>query len=84
MASNFTLLARADSSDNSFGPASSTRDFDFTLTFEQSILSILPSTLLLLATPLRLFHLSQKHPKTLPHRNRALKTVSAYILGGLV
>ncbi|KAL1966963.1 hypothetical protein VTN77DRAFT_3707 [Rasamsonia byssochlamydoides] len=70
----------ADCSDNAFGPASCTRDFDFTLTFEQSILSILPSALLLLITPLRLFQLSRRRSKTVPHRNYALKPLALVIL----
>lgn len=45
--------------DDSFGPVvdECARAFDFTLLFEESILSILPSALLLLAAPIRLFSL---------------------------
>lgn len=45
--------------DNDFGPLirGSRDDFDFTLVFQQSILAIIPSTLLLLAASIRLYQL---------------------------
>jgi ATP-binding cassette, subfamily C (CFTR/MRP), member 1 len=51
--------------DNSFGPAVAEceRAFDFTLLFEESILSIGPSVLLLLFAPLRILSLSNKRRK---------------------
>lgn len=52
--------------DQAFGPAidSSCRgDFDFTITFEQCIFTILPSVILLLAAPFQIRHLSNAHPK---------------------
>ena len=50
------------SGDNKFGPAVAEclRSFDFTLLFEESILSILPCTLLLLLFLVRLFYLSRR------------------------
>jgi ATP-binding cassette subfamily C (CFTR/MRP) protein 1 len=47
--------------------------FDFTLLFEDSILSILPSTILLLVLPLRLFALQgkpRKVSKSILHENK--------------
>jgi len=40
--------------------------FDFTLLFEQSILSILPSVVLLLLVPVRLYQLRRSPLKTVP------------------
>ncbi|CDM37008.1 hypothetical protein DTO013E5_7172 [Penicillium roqueforti] len=53
--------------DRHFGPSIDARcrgGFDFTLTFEQSILSIAPSALLLLIVPFRLYWLSRTSLKT--------------------
>lgn len=46
-------------SDETFGPGveDCSRTFDFTLKFEDSILSIIPSILLILLAPVRLFFL---------------------------
>ncbi|KAE8421986.1 hypothetical protein BDV36DRAFT_291799 [Aspergillus pseudocaelatus] len=63
-------------SDTAFGPVSCSRSFDFTLTFEQSILSILPSAFLILASPLRLTYLVQRRPRTVKSKWRLLKIVS--------
>ena len=52
--------------DSTFGPAvaaTACRDFDFTLTFESSILSILPSTIFLLFACVRLTQLRRKDVK---------------------
>jgi ATP-binding cassette, subfamily C (CFTR/MRP), member 1 len=48
--------------DDTFGPVvdDCVRTFDFTLLFEESILAILPSALLLLAAPVRLFSLCKR------------------------
>jgi len=45
-----------------FGPAvhGCRQDFDFTLAFEQYIFSVLPSTLFILAAPLRLAFLQRR------------------------
>jgi hypothetical protein len=63
---NNTTLYNCFVADNAFGPSinSACRSgFDFTLTFEQSVLSILPSALLLLLTPLRLYVLYGENVK---------------------
>lgn len=51
--------------DNTFGPyAGDCRGgFDFTLLFEQTILSIAPLALLLILAPLRIWYLSKKQTK---------------------
>jgi len=51
--------------DNLFGPAihNCQSDFDFTILFEQSILSIVPSALLLLYLPARVWQLWSKSSK---------------------
>jgi hypothetical protein len=67
-------------SDNAFGPASLTRDFDFTLTLEQSILSILPSALLILVGTIRLIQLFPRTSRTSPSIGHTLKTVSIGLL----
>jgi ABC-type multidrug transport system fused ATPase/permease subunit len=65
------LFARATIANNStidvqslqsFGPAEAT-GFDFTPLFENTILSIVPSAILLLAFPYRIFDLQGKRPK---------------------
>jgi hypothetical protein len=75
MATNSTCLPV---NDQIFGPAVSgcRDDFDFTLLFEQSILSIGPSALLLLITPLRILHLARRNVKTVPSPIDAAKLVS--------
>lgn len=50
--------------ENSFGPASTAR-FDFTLLFEYAVLRILPSVLLSLIVPSRLFYLQRQKPRVL-------------------
>ena len=60
----------------SFGPSATGR-FDFTLTFESAILSILPSGLFLLLGPQRLFWLMKKPYKVIDSRRTALKLVWA-------
>ena len=68
------------SSDDMFGPAVQLgcRDsFDFTLLFEQAILSIVPSALLLLLTPIRIYQLAGCSVKTLPTKILATKAVNA-------
>lgn len=72
MASNYTdvVLTCTLHTDNVFGPAVASpcrRGFDFTLLFEQSILSIAPSSIFLLLVPLRLFWLYRSSITTLPH-----------------
>lgn len=72
MASNYTDIVSKCTlhADNVFGPAVASpcrRGFDFTLLFEQSILSIAPSSIFLLLVPLRLFWLYRSSVTTLPH-----------------
>lgn len=65
--------------DDSFGPLvdDSCRDgFDFTLTFEQSILVLLPAAILLFVSPLRLLQLRKKPVQVFAHRMRLIKLVS--------
>jgi ATP-binding cassette, subfamily C (CFTR/MRP), member 1 len=64
--------------DDTFGPVvhGCRSNFDFTLLFEQSILSIGPAALLLLLAPPRLVRLLRSSKKTLPSRLRFGKTVS--------
>lgn len=62
--------------DNSLGPISCSREFDFTLAFEQSILSILPACLFLLAAPIRLVQLWRRPVVTVRNGKRVFKLVS--------
>jgi len=65
--------------DNVFGPvvaAECRQGFDFTLLFEQSILSILPSSLFLLAIVPRFVWLHTAQIKTAPSIFRTTKLVS--------
>lgn len=75
MASVLKQSAASGCSENTFGPASCSREFDFTLTFEQAVLSIIPSSVLLLITPLRLLHLSTRAPTTVRGQNAIFKIV---------
>lgn len=63
--------------DNGLGPVSCLRDSDFTLTFEQSILSILPACLFLLLAPIRLVQLWRKPVVTARNELRLFKLVIA-------
>ena len=72
----------ACSDDNAFGPGvgdSCRGGFDFTLLFEQSILSIGPSALFLLFVPAKLFQLIRANVKTLPNRVFTIKAVGISI-----
>lgn len=73
MAANNTARGSACSfqADNVFGPViapACRHGFDFTLLFEQSILSIAPSSIFLILVPLRLFWLYHSSITTLPTR----------------
>lgn len=62
---NATIVSRSsDCSYKSFGPAICTSSFDFTLLFEQTILSIAPSAIFLLFLPSRLLALRKSERKT--------------------
>ena len=76
------MVSTCHVNDNAFGPTvQGCRDnFDFTLLFEQSILSIGPSVLLLLLAPLRLSHLVKCEVKALPHPMRIIKVVRCSFL----
>ncbi|KAJ5992424.1 ABC transporter integral membrane type 1 [Penicillium sp. IBT 35674x] len=79
MAFNSTVPWAEITSENAFGPVSHLRPFDFTITFEQAILSIIPSTMLLLAGPIRLLHLSRRQRKTRFKHDYSLKLIAASI-----
>lgn len=73
--------------DDSFGPALQAcrsgvgrNDFDFTLLFEQSILSILPSAFLLLAAALRNVQLFSGPKKVKRDRYYSIKLVRLPVL----
>lgn len=69
----------APTADAAFGPAvtDECRDgFDFTIVFEQSMLVILPASLLLVAAPIRLAHLRNASVKVAGQRLRLAKLVS--------
>lgn len=73
------------SADNAFGPivSGACRDgFDFTLTFEQYFFSIVPSVLLLVVAPLRLWVLhGERHGLIVTGRKwRNVKLVSSCLL----
>ncbi|KAL0938516.1 ABC multidrug transporter [Colletotrichum truncatum] len=79
---NFTAIAECDSS---FGPTATfcSDRFDFTLLFEQSLLNIGPSAVLLLALPLRLQQLFRQRRKVLQHPLNAAKIAACVAFGGL-
>lgn len=67
-----------ESADKSFGPfchIPGEHIFDFTLLFEDTILSILPSSLLLLTAPLRILQLWHASRKVRVSRLRTIKMV---------
>jgi hypothetical protein len=84
MASNKAFLAIRDGpacepgADNLFGLAivGCRGDFGFTFYFEQSILSLVPSIILLLLIPIRLLKLYKFNIKTLPNPIQTAKFVS--------
>ncbi|KAF5005603.1 hypothetical protein FDECE_7964 [Fusarium decemcellulare] len=76
----------ASSADAAFGPivGPECRDgFDFTLTFEQSILVLSPAALLLLVAPFRLFNLYNAPVKVAGHRLRLFKLAAIALLAVL-
>lgn len=68
-----------NSSDLSFGPVSTARTFDFTLLFEDTILSIVPATLFLVAAVSRVLWLVSKPNKVATSFSRFTKLVSLQI-----
>lgn len=72
--------------DNVFGPifADTCRQgFDFTLLFEHSVLSMAPSAVLILITPLRLYQLYRISVKTKPSSMHGAKAVTAVVYAAL-
>ena len=71
------------SADNAFGPAIGANcrsTFDFTLLFEQTILTIAPASILLLLAPPRIWHLLRSSTKTLPNPIGSIKALFAVAL----
>lgn len=68
--------------DASFGPAvqGCDRQFDFTVTFEESILSIVPSVLLLLLAPVRILRLQGRRPRVAGRGFQRVKLVRKEIM----
>jgi hypothetical protein len=68
-------------SDDVFGPIvkGCRSNFDFTLLFEQAILTIGPAVLLLLFVPPRIIRLLRSNKKTLSSRPRLYKTVIPFL-----
>lgn len=75
---NSTVQPILCSSDYSFGPGleDCSRNLDFTATFEESILTIAPSVLLLLSTPLRLISLRGQRRRIAGRNFQWIKVVS--------
>jgi hypothetical protein len=76
----------APSIDASFGPfvPPECRDgFDFTLVFEQSILVLIPASLLLIIAPFRIFRLRNVPVKVTGHRLRSIKLTLIVLLATL-
>lgn len=68
--------SRALHSNQSFGPVEEDRyDFDFSLVFQESVLSIVPSVLLLVIAPFRLLALSERRKRIGGRLFRSLKLV---------
>ncbi|KAI4853346.1 putative ABC transporter [Aureobasidium sp. EXF-8845] len=80
--SNSTWLSDATMSctSHAFGPANCDGSFDFTLLFEQSILSIAPSAIFLCCLPVSLFKLHQAAPRFNASYIRTLKLIIASLL----
>lgn len=74
MANHTTVLARRGHND--FGPAAAGR-FDFTILFEDVFLSIIPSAVLLLLGPWRIYGLSKQPLKVKSSPLHESKLVSA-------
>ena len=72
--------------DNTFGPyAGNCRGgFDFTLLFEESILTLLPVAIFLIAAPARIYYLLGKQSKVIGSSLLILKLVSRFSSGNEV
>lgn len=68
----------SNQADDAFGPVVSTdcrNGFDFTLLFEQTILSLVPAIAFLVASPIRIGYLSKKNVRTQSNVIRTIKLV---------
>ncbi|KAL3422989.1 hypothetical protein PVAG01_04736 [Phlyctema vagabunda] len=73
----------ATNDDNSFGPQveGCIRSFDFTLTFENLILSVLPSAVFILIAPVRIFTLYKRQRKVAGRRFQTSKLLTIALFG---
>lgn len=69
-------MTSTNSSNSLFGPVSTSRAFDFTLLFEDTILTIVPATLFLVAAGARVLWLVSKSNKVATSISRFTKLVS--------
>lgn len=74
---NYTGIASADDQFGPFFHIRGRQDFDFTLLFEDVILSVLPSALFLLVAPIRIWSLWKEHRKVATSQLRNVKVVCA-------
>lgn len=81
MNANSTMGCQSDADDN-FGPAvaACVRTFDFTLFFEQAILSIIPSAIFIIVFPFRFWYLCISSQKTKSSWMSIAKAVTALAL----
>ncbi|KAM0416170.1 hypothetical protein ACHAPD_005085 [Fusarium lateritium] len=75
--------ASVDASFGPFVPPECRHGFDFTLIFEQSILVLLPASLLLVIAPFRIFRLRNAQVKVTGHRLRSVKLALIALLAVL-
>ncbi|KAL3590087.1 hypothetical protein FPOAC2_12269 [Fusarium poae] len=75
--------ASVDASFGPFVPPECRHGFDFTLVFEQSILVLLPASLLLVIAPFRIFHLRNAPAKVAGHLLRSVKLALIALLAVL-
>jgi ATP-binding cassette subfamily C (CFTR/MRP) protein 1 len=71
------IMTSANSSDSLFGPVATSRSFDFTLLFEDTILTIVPATLFLVAAGARVLWLVSKPNKVATSISRFAKLASS-------
>ena len=73
-----SMVGCSPEADQAFGPiiaAECRQGFDFTLYFEQSLLSIIPSVIILASFPVRFSNVYRSSVKTVPHSLRRVKAV---------
>ena len=76
------LVGCSPEADQAFGPIVAVecrQGFDFTLYFEQSILSIVPSVILLALFPIRFYKLYRSSVKTVPDSLHGVKAVRPHL-----